>query len=318
MAIEAEAENLFVQLRQRIDELVTLRTQAERAMEDLKDDYNLSVPATRLRLRPWSLKRGLPPYAVYWIFVNLRRKLAETVLDRAIERLKPRRFVRFKVGERRRLRWGIFHGGLAAERRTVLAFDREAASLNEAHRVAARALDSLRKMLDSRSGGAYDSTRIPLMPRDCYSDCCPRELHRLYGLHWRFAHVLLAAGSSLRDLADRLRHERLPGGLRLKFRRNPEHPFGQLLWSGAGGRVAFSKLTGKNTRMLRLRSGDRKIIARIERDRRPRVRWLGSLTRLLKRLRMKTLTAIGKAKQALARGVHGHDTQAGPSPVQAG
>src|SRR5258708_22196508 len=109
-AVDAEAERLFVQLRERIDSLVALRIQAEGAMEDLKVDYNLSVPATRLRLRPWSLEKGLPPYAVYWIFVNRRRRLAETVVDQAIERLKPRRFVRFKVGNRRRLRWGIFYG----------------------------------------------------------------------------------------------------------------------------------------------------------------------------------------------------------------
>lgn len=298
-AIGALAARLFAELRRRIDTLVALRTRAEYAMLDLKEEYNRSVPPTRLRLRPWSRSKGMPPYAIYWIFVNRRRRLVESVVDRAIERLKPRRFVRFKVAARRRLRWGIYWGGLTAYRAVVLAFDRRAAELNEAHRLAARALDSLRKMLDSRAGGKETVISIPLLPRDCYPDRCPTELHRLYFLHWRFVHVLSAIGEQSRALADKSRHEHLPGGLRLRYRRDADHPFGQLLWSAASGRVAFSKLSERMLRMLRLRSADRRIIARVERERRRHIHRLGCLTSMLRKLRTKGLATIRKVERIL-------------------
>jgi len=300
LAMETSAAWLFAELQRRIDALVALRAQAEFGMVDLKDEYNQSVPPTRLRLRPWSRAKGMPPYAIYWIFVGRRRRLAESVVDRAIERLRPRKFVRFKVGARRQLRWGIFRGGLTAHRATVLAFDRRAAAFNQAHRAAARALDSLRKMLDSRAGGREAEVTIPLLPRDCCPDRCPKELHRLYMLHWRYAHVLAAVAAELETLAERSSRERLPGGLRLTYRRDAEHPFGQLLWSAASGRVAFSKLSGRALRMLRLRSADRRVIARVERERRRQVRELGRLTSLIKKIRMKSLAEIRLSTRVLA------------------
>jgi hypothetical protein len=305
LADEVQASNLFEDLKQGILDLDHLRSQVRRAMEILKLDYNRIMPRTRLRLRPWSLKKGHPPYAVYWIFVNRRRPYAETLLDQVIENMKPRRFVRFKVGDRERLHWGIYHGGLAEHRRTVQAYDRRAAALNEAHRRAARGLDSLRKILSRRPEDELRGDLIPDLPRACWTDSCPWELHRLYTFAWIWVHFVAGTTRSLRVLAERLAGERLPRGLTLKFRQDAEHPYGQILWSGAGGRSSFARLTGRETRNLKLRSGDRKIIAQIERERRPLVRRLGCLTRLLKKVRMKTMTAIRQTGHALDRAFDG-------------
>jgi hypothetical protein len=134
---------------------------------------------------------------------------------------------------------------------------------------------------------------------------------------WKFVHLVAGMARHLEVFARGLKGEDLPEGLRLKFRRNADHPYGQLLWVWTRGRVSFSRLTERQTRMARIGSRGRKAIARIERQRRPLIRRLGRLTRLLKKIRMKTLRATRKAEGAMVEAVRSRTPQIATAPFEA-
>jgi hypothetical protein len=99
---------LFVCLRD-------LRRWIERRMEALPAAFKSAVGRGRLLLHAWRRGKDLPPYAVYRVLVNRRRRIGSSW-----ESAEPRfPFRRLKIHTRQDLDDAVWHGLLSRNRRQV-------------------------------------------------------------------------------------------------------------------------------------------------------------------------------------------------------
>ena len=277
-------------------EVVRLLEAVEQRMESLKDSFNDSVPKSLLRLRPWPRRKGESPYALYWIFFQRIRRTFDPYTFRETTEQKPRRFRRLKIRTRADLSAAAHLARLDAHRREVFEFHDRAQALNEAHRVLARSLDSIRKMVSGRIGECFDcpplkDSRFAHAPFRVY-----RWIERLWNVGWTIRQTtdfLRQLAASRRELYPRCRY-------RLHFCEDSEHPYGRLLWRDELSRVSYSSLTHRERRRLRIPRSES--VADFEWARRMYARRLHGLARLVKRIRLKLSYALRTGRAAFDRG----------------
>ena len=290
---------LFLELRQSIQEIYQLRISVEGRMEDLKKIYNRSAPRSRLRLRPWSPRKGEPPYAVYWVFLTKKKKYFEDRTLKAIDRLRPRWFERLKIRTLRDLDLAIHRAGLDAVRPALHEFHDNVLALNEAHRVLARGLDSVRKMLASLAAGK--GLAVPTLPAEAEQPWLSDEVRGLADHAWRLECLIRRTTNDL-ELLSRLQR-RQPGWIRfrLEFRRGKDHPYGRLVWRDRETRSTFASLDDRTKRKLGIPAHMRGVLTPFELDRRQLMRDLKDRTSLVRRLRTKLRQTQDVVQENLGR-----------------
>jgi len=279
-------------------EIIHLLGTVEQWMETLKDRFNESMPKTLLRLRPWPRRKGEPPYALYWILFRRRRQLYDSWTFQLIEDQKPRRFRRLKIHTRADLSHFIHLARLDSYRKEVFKFHDRAQALNEAHRILARSLDSVRKMVSGRAVihvyGEFpplDESRFPGLPQ--------RYLAWI-GHLWRLGWAVRFASDDLREAATIHRNNWPQKRYRLHFLEDSEHPYGRLLWRDELSRVSYSSLPDRERRKLHIPRSE--LWPELEWNRRDLTQRLKKLVKLVKRIQLKLGYALKTGRAALDRG----------------
>jgi hypothetical protein len=290
---------LFLELRRSIQEIYELRISVEGRMEDLKKTYNASAPRSRLRLRPWSRRKGEPPYAVYWVFLTKKKKIFEDQTLKAIDSLRPRWFRRLKIRTRRDLDLAIHRAGLDTVRPALHEFHDNLLALNEAHRVLARGMDSVRKMLASRAAGK--GLVAPPLPAETEQSWLSDEVRRVADHAWRLECLIRRTTNDL-EVLSRLQG-RQPGWVRyrLEFRQGKDHPYGRLVWRDRKTRATYARLDDRTKRKLGIPAHLRGVLTPFELDRRQLMRDLKDRTSLVRRLRTKVREVMELAQEHLGR-----------------
>jgi hypothetical protein len=300
---------ILEELRSKQDEIRGLRLKVESRMEALKEAFNSTMPRSRLRLRPWSRRKGEPPYAVYWILLTKKRTLFEysswpTEPDR-----RPRWFKRLKIRTRRDLDLAIHRAGMDAVRRNVHRFHDDLVALNAAHQALARGLDSIRKMMGSRAAGSQ--LNPPMVPplRDELS--ITWETAPLINHAWMLECLLRRTTGDLVTLAHL--QSKQPGWIRfrLEFRQTKSEPYGRLLWRDLETRSTYASLDDRTKRKLGIPASMRALLTPYELSRRERARALKEQTGVLRRVRTRAAKVLQEARTLLdalkvSGSVHGH------------
>lgn len=280
-------------------EAISLLQAVERRMEVVKDRFNDAVPKTLLRLRPWPRRKGEPPYALYWIFFRRIRPRFDSYTFQRIEDRKPRRFRRLKIRNHTDLSEYIHLARLDSHKTLVLRYHDRAQALNEAHRILARALDSVRKMVSGRVGGdpncraAFPEQRFPFL-----ASRFRVWVERLWRVGWSLRDQSLQLFALSRENLRECRDHRY----RLRFIEDRDHPYGRLLWRDELTRTSHSSLPDRERRKLRIPPEERRAIAIYERSRRLLTRRLRELTSFMKRIRLKLGHALKVGREASERG----------------
>jgi hypothetical protein len=282
-----------------VRKLYELRISVEHRMEALKEAFNASMPRSRLRLRPWSRRKGEPPYAVYWIFLTRKQRTFENRTWQAIESRRPRWFKRLKIRTRRDLDLAIHRAGMDAVRRQVHRFHDDVLALNESHRALARATDSIRRMLSGRAAGK--GLTIPPVPEELEGRWLPDEVLGVTRSAWRLECLTRRTTNDL-ALVSRLQ-SRQPGWIRyrLEFRQGKDHPYGHLVWRDLETRSTYACLDDRTKRRLGIPAPMRGVLTPFELNRRELIRELKSRTSLLRRIRTKAGRATEVAQENLDR-----------------
>jgi len=277
-------------------EVVRLLEAVENRMEWLKDGFNDAVPKSLLRLRPWPRRKGEPPYALYWIFFQRIRRTFDPYTYRETTSNKPRRFRRLKIRTRADLSTEVHLARLDAHRRTVFEFHDRALALNEAHRILARGLDSVRKMVSGRIG---ESSECPPF-RDSRFAHAPFRVYQWIERLWKFGWAVREAGDELQQAAVNRRKECPRARYRFVYLEDAEHPYGRLLWRDELSRVSYTSLPDRERRRLRIPRSER--IADFEWWRRKITRRLQKHTKLIMKIRLKLGHALRAGRAAFDRG----------------
>lgn len=290
---------VFDDLRRLVLWANALRGRVETAIEDLPKEFNRAFRRTTLRLRAWPRKKGDPPFALYWIHLPPRRKIVEDFIERVLEKMEARRrwHFRLKIRTSRDLDRAIHRGGLDHSRREVHRFHRRAGSLNQAHKILTGALDSIRKMLQSKAGGrlpGFDPGPSP------YPSGFVPDVDRLVGMIWRLERVIQKLQGNCHDLVHAARHKPLWQPYRLAFPEDREHPYGRFLWvCDVTGRT-YSTLSYRVRRRLGLADRVSRMISPFEAARRRADRALRASVALVRRIKLKVPPAIRQATALLA------------------
>jgi hypothetical protein len=285
----------FARLLREIDEI---RVSVESRMEDLKKAFNESVGRCRLKMRPWGRTKGAPPYAVYWVLLTKKRKIFENRTWQAIEDMRPRWFKRLKLRTRRDLDLVIHRSGLDANRPTVHRFDDDLKALNEAHRILARTLDSIRKALCGRAAGGH--LVAPPLPVEAERLWLPDGVRGQAEGAWRLECLIRRTSGDLELLA-RLQ-ARQPGRVRyrLEFRKGPGQPHGHLLWRDRSTRSTYASLDDRTKRKLKVPKHVSLLITPFELARRQLMRSVKNRASLVRRLWAKAREALELGRANLA------------------
>jgi len=274
---------IFEELRIKQDELIGLRLEVESRMEALKEAFNSRMPRSRLRLRPWSRRKGEPPYALYWVFLTKKRRLFENSSWPTEKR--PRWFKRLKIRTRRDLDLAIHRAGMDAVRRDVHRFHDDLVALNTAHQLLSRGLDSIRKMMGSRAAGSMLNAPFVLPLRDEWS--ITEEKAPLLNHAWRLECLIRRTTGDLIILA---RHQsKQPGWIRfrLEFHQGNAEPYGRLVWRDQVTRSTYASLDDRTKRKLGVPVAMRELLTPFELSRRELTRALKEQTSVLRRVRAK-------------------------------
>lgn len=279
-------------------EIIHLLGAVEQRMETLKDRFNESMPKSLLRMRPWPRRKGEPPYALYWIFFRRRRRQFDSSTFQMLEDRKPRRFRRLKIRTRADLSHFVHLARLDVYRKDVFVFHDRALALNEAHRILARSLDSVRKMIGGREIYVYRD--VPPLDDARFGGLPQRYFDRL-GQLWRLGWAVREASDDLRDCERRHREMCPRSRHRLHYLEDSEHPYGRLLWRDELSRVSYSSLPDRHRRQLHISRQD--VWPVFELDRRELTQKLHKLTKLVKRIRLKLGYALKTGRAAFDRGL---------------
>ena len=279
-------------------EVIHLLSTVERWMESLKDSFNDIMPRSLLRLRPWPRTKGGPPYALYWIFFQRRRPRYDEWTFRRIEDRKPRRFRRLKIRTRADLSAYVHLARLDAHRQGVYLYHDRAQALNEAHRVLARALDSVRKMVSGRAAQCWVPDEVP--PLDCsrFLGVADRHLFWIDEL-WRVGWAMRGLSDDMRQFAENRRQSFPRQRYRLVYHEDSDHPYGRLIWRDGLSGASFSSMPDRLRRKLRISRSD--FIADAEALRRRYTKRLQTYAKLVKRIRLKLGHALKVGRAAFDR-----------------
>lgn len=291
------------EIQLRVRKLSVLRLSVEHRMEALKEAFNASMPRSRLRLRPWSRRKGEPPYAVYWILLTRKRRFFENRTWQAIEDMRPRWFKRLKIRTRRDLDLAIHRAGMDAVRHGVHRYHDDVLALNEAHRSLARGMDSIRRMLSGRDAGK--GLTSPELPEELDGRWLSDDVRGVTRSAWRLECLVRRTTNDL-ALVSRLQ-SRQPGWIRyrLEFRQGKDHPYGHLVWRDLETRSTYACLDDRTKRRLGIPAHMRGVLTPFELNRRDLIRELKSRTSLLRRIRTKACRALEAAEESLGS-LHGH------------
>jgi hypothetical protein len=263
-------------------------------MEALKGAFNSTMPRSRLRLRPWSRRKGEPPYALYWVLLTKKRTLFEysswpTEPDR-----RPRWFKRLKIRTKRDLDLAIHRAGMDAVRRDVHRFHDDLVALNAAHETLARGLDSIRKMMSSRAAGSR--LNAPMVPPLADELSITWETAPLINQAWLLECLIRRTTGDLIILA---RHQsKQPGWIRfrLEFRQSKAEPYGRLVWRDLETRSTYASLDDRTKRKLGIPAPMRALLTPFELDRRDLTRALKAQTGVLRGVRAKAAKVLQEAR----------------------
>jgi len=288
---------IFEELRIKQDELIGLRLEVESRMEALKEAFNSRMPRSRLRLRPWSRRKGEPPYALYWVFLTKKRRLFENSSWPTEKDQRPRWFKRLKIRTRWDLDLAIHRAGMDAVRRDVHRFHDDLVALNTAHQLLARGLDSIRKMMGSRAAGSM--LNPPSVPRLCAEWSVTEETAPLLNHAWRLECLIRRTTGDLIILA---RHQsKQPGWIRfrLEFHQGNAEPYGRLVWRDQVTRSTYASLDDRTKRKLGVPVAMRELLTPFELSRRDLTRALKEQTSVLRRVRAKAAHVNQQARALL-------------------
>jgi hypothetical protein len=288
---------VFAELMERIREIDVRRRSTERKMTELREDFNRCAPRARLCLRPWTQKKGESPYALYWIVLSRRREFYPT--GRPGEARRPRWYRRLKIGTQRDLDAAIHRNGMDRQREMVHRFDARAVALNEQHRLLARGLDSVRKILASRATGREFGPTD--MPANLLAFGSTPKVRRLLADLWEFECALTRIMQMAYACSASQRGQPKWVRFRLLFLRDREHPYGRLLWRDEETGQKYSSLDDRTKRRLRLYRDVRKAITPFEKERRELSRILKTRTSVVRRLKALTARILDVARRADVR-----------------
>jgi hypothetical protein len=288
---------VFAELMERIREIDVRRRSTERKMVELREDFNRCAPRARLCLRPWTQKKGESPYALYWIVLSRRREFYPT--GRPGEARRPRWYRRLKIETRRDLDAAIHRNGMDRQREMVHRFDARATALNEQHRLLARGLDSVRKILASRATGReFGPTDIP---SNVLAFGSTPKVRRLLADLWEFECALTRIMQMAYACSAWQRDQRQSVRFRLHFLRDREHPYGRLVWRDEETGQKYSSLNDRTKRRLRLPRDLLKEITPFEKERREITSILKTRTSVVRRLKALTVRILDVARRADVR-----------------
>jgi hypothetical protein len=289
---------LFLEeLRSKQDEIRELQLRVESRMEALKEAFNSSMPRSRLRLRPWSRRKGEPPYAIYWVLLTKKRTLFENRTWQIIEDPRPRWFKRLKIRTRWDLDLAIHRAGMDAVRRDVHRFHGDLVVLNAAHRTLARGLDSIRKMMGSRAAGGR--LNAPVVPPLRDESTISWETAPLIRQAWTLECLLRRTTGDLKTLAHF--QAKQPGWLRfrLEFRQSEAEPYGRLVWRDLETRSTYASLDDRTKRRLGIPAAMRGLLTPFELSRRDLARALRAQTGVLRRVRARAAKVLLEVRTLL-------------------
>lgn len=234
----------------------------ERCMKLLREKYLEVDKSVSLLLRPWSRKKGYPPYAIYWVRLCRKQRRFDPDTGKEVDDdSRPRWFKRLKIRRVWDLDLAIHRAGLDHDRPRIHRFHAEAQVLNETHRALARAFDSARKSLGGRVAGA--GLEAPPIPYD--EGWLPSGILSLAIPAWRLECLLQRTNSDLALLAKIQERQARWLGLRMELRPiSEEHPVGKLVWRHLETRATYSRLNDRTKRKLGLSVEKRKAITSFE------------------------------------------------------
>jgi hypothetical protein len=280
-------------------EILYLLPAVESRMVSLKESFNDAMPPSLLRLRPWPRYKGGPPYALYWIYFRRRRPQYDSNTFRRLEARKPCRFRRLKIKTRADLSDFIHLARLDLQKRGIFDCHDRALALNEAHKVLARVLDSLRKIVNGKAAQIDYTQDFPDFDPTRFIGFGDRIFSSMDHL-WRLGWTMRSLTDQLRDLAEHRRqlHPRLR--YKLVYLEDSEHPYGRLIWRDDLTRTSFSSLSDRHRRRLHIPKSER--IADFERTRRELTKRLQGYAGVVKRIRLKLGYALKTGRAAFDRG----------------
>jgi hypothetical protein len=279
-------------------EVIHLLSTVERWMESLKESFNDAMPPSLLRLRPWPRTKGGPPYALYWIFFQRCRPRYDEWTFRLVEDRKPRRFRRLKIRTRADLSTYVHLARLNTHREGVYRYHDRAQALNEAHRVLARALDSVRKMVNGRAAECWTSNEISPLDGSRFLDVPRRHLAWIEQL-WRIGWTMRGLSDDMRQFTENRRQSFPRQRYKLVYQEDSDHPYGRLIWRDELSRASFSSMPDRLRRKLRIPRSD--FIADAEALRRTYTKRLQTYAKLMKRIRLKLGHALKVGRAAFDR-----------------
>jgi hypothetical protein len=237
-----------------------LRDRARRSMYGLQREFNAAFPDAFLRLRPWSRRRGQPPYSLCWIRIFAGKYRLDPRTLSAVYRRNPWPFRRVAIHSNRELDTLIHRCQLDAHRAQIIDFHHKAQDLNHAAHACTRALDTTRKLLSGRLAAVESYPGEGFFAR-----LIPADLRRLEDRLRRFQRTVSEEIADLRQVAaDYARTPWCPQ-LDLTFVQDLGFPFGRLLWVDRESGLECARLGRRLRRHLNLDSGHRALLTYIER-----------------------------------------------------
>jgi hypothetical protein len=237
-----------------------LRDRARRSMYGLQREFNAEFPDAFLRLRPWSRKRGQPPYSLCWVRIFAGQYRLDSSTLTAFHVRNPWPFRRLVIRSNREFDTIIHRCQLDAHRARIFDFHHKVQDLNQAAHACTRALDTTRKLLSGRLADAQS------FPGDgFFAKLVPTDLRRLEDRVRRFQRTVSDEIAALKQIAaDYARTPWCPQ-LDLTFLQDLGFPFGRLLWVNRESGIECARLGRRIRRHLSLDAGHRALLTYIER-----------------------------------------------------
>ena len=265
--LNGDTTKLEEQTSRLMHETYRLRDRARRSMFGLQREFNAMLPDAFLRLRPWSRRRGQPPYSLCWVRIFSGKYRLDPRTLSAVHLRNPWPFSRLAIRSNRELDTVIHRCQLDAHRAQIFDFHRKAQGLNQAAHACTRALDSARKLLSGRLANAEGGPGGWV-----FAKLIPDDLRHLEDRLRRFERTVSTEIAALEQIA--VDYSRAPwcAELDLVFVQDLGFPFGRLLWVDRQPGIECARLGRRLRRRLSLNAGDRALLTYIERTGSPRLR----------------------------------------------
>jgi len=257
---EAVSTKLEEQTQWLIHQVYKLRDRTRRSMYGLQREFNAAFPDAFLRLRPWSRRRGEPPYSLCWVRIFAGKYHLNPNTLSAVYRRNPWPFRRMAIHSNRELDTLIHRCQLDAHRAQIFDFHHKAQDLNQAAHACSLALDTTRKLLSGRLAP------VERGPADWIVDkYFPGDLRRLLDRLRCFQRTVSADIAALEQMVVDYRRAPWCAQLDLTFVQDLGFPFGRLLWVDRESGLECARLGRRLRRRLNLDAGHRALLTYIER-----------------------------------------------------